>query len=81
MANDKPKYSVPKVIFARFDTDSGVLLAETNVEQFDDEGLVGRYVLEETGEVSIEKAFRRLITDPQVPVGAKPLGKKTLPND
>jgi len=55
---EKPEYTLPKEIFARCDENcDGVVLAETDVSKFDSEGSVGRYVLAETGRVTIDTAF------------------------
>ncbi len=54
------KQKQPTEIFARIaepENDEPFLDARETAEEFDEEGPVGRYVLAEVGEITIEKAF------------------------
>ena len=61
MANEKTKKDLPREIYARF-TDGvsvdEVLEAYQTPDEFDEEGIVGKYRLAETGEITIEHAFK-----------------------
>lgn len=53
------KKVVPKQIFARIVEDGGSRYVEANeiADEFDEEGVVGRYELVEEGKITIENAF------------------------
>lgn len=53
------KEVVPKQIFARIVEDGGRRYVEANeiADEFDEEGVVGRYELVEEGEITIENSF------------------------